>query len=141
MERNRRRSTTRARRAIGHRTGRTVWHGTRCSRSRGILLGRLHDLIVEKVQGCAENHPFDTVLVSLSQGLPHSLFLGCFACDTNSSSTTVWTWWVLLYLSEFNALGGYIMTSISKVEHAPESSIRIGFGDLKEGEIGGVWGW
>jgi hypothetical protein len=33
------------------------------------------------------------------------------------------------------------MTSIGKVEHAPESCIGVGFGDLKEREIGGVGGW
>jgi len=31
------------------------------------------------------------------------------------------------------------MTSIGEVEHAPESGVRVGFGDLEEGEIGGVW--
>ena len=33
------------------------------------------------------------------------------------------------------------MTSISEVEHAPESCIRVGFRDLEEGEVGGVGRW
>lgn len=32
------------------------------------------------------------------------------------------------------------MAGIGEVEHAPESSIRVRLGDLKEGEVWGVWG-
>lgn len=89
--------------------------------------------ILEKVQCCAENDPLDTVLVSLTQGLPDGFFLGYLASDANSSSTTVWTWGVLLYLSKFDALWGYIMTGISKVEHA---ALGFGFDIWKSGRLG-----
>src|SRR5882757_9798856 len=95
--------------------------------------------VLKKVQCSAENDPFDTILVSLSQGLPHRLFLGCFPSDANSSTATIRAWGILLYLSKFNALWGYIMTSIGKVEHAPESCHRVRYGDLEEWEIGRIW--
>lgn len=103
--------------------------------------GEKYNSILEKVQCSAEDYPFDTVLVSLSQGLPHRFFLGSFSGDANSSSAAIRAWRVLLYLSKFNALGRYIMTSIGEVEHAPESCVRVRFRNLEEGEIGGVRRW
>jgi hypothetical protein len=67
VKRNRCWSTARSRGTVGHGTGRGKW--------RWVLLGGLHDLVIEKVQYRAENDPFDTVFVSFSQGLPDCFFL------------------------------------------------------------------
>lgn len=32
------------------------------------------------------------------------------------------------------------MAGVGKVEHAPESGVGVGLGDLEEGEVWGVWG-
>jgi len=101
----------------------TIWNRTRW---RGIFLGGLDNFIIQQIKCCAEDDPFYAVLVALSQGLPDGLFLGRFSCDAYSSSTTVWTRWILLYLSKLDALWGYVVTSIGKVEHAPEGSIGVG---------------
>lgn len=44
-----------------------------------------------------------------------------------------------MYLSEFDALGGYIVASIGEVKHAPEGGIGVWFRDLEEREVGGIW--
>lgn len=124
-----------------------------------VLLGGFHDLVtagchvsglvrwdewenlLEKVEGCAEDDPFDTVLVALSQGLPYRLFFQCLASDADPRSSAVGTRRVLLYLSKFDTLGGNIMPSISKVEHAPECSVWVRLGDLEEREIWRVGRW
>lgn len=41
-------------------------------------------------------------------------------------------------LAKFDSLRGYIMTSISEVEHAPEYSIGVGFGYLDERKLGRI---
>lgn len=46
-----------------------------------------------------------------------------------------------MYLSELDALGGYIMACIGKVEHAPECSVWVWLGYLKEREIRRIGGW
>jgi len=81
---------------------------------------------LEQVEGSAEDDPFDAVLVSLTEGLPNSFFLGGFTSDADAGAATVGTWWVLLDLTKLDSLWGDVMTSISKIEHAPESGIWIG---------------
>lgn len=115
------------------------------SRSRCYVSGLVRwddwEYVLEKVQCCAENDPFHTVLVSLSQGLPHSLLLRCFASDADPCATAIGTRRVLLYLSKLNAFRGDVVSSIGKVEQAPECSVWVWLGDLEEREIGRIGGW
>lgn len=99
------------------------------------------EYVLEKVQCCAENDPFHTVLVSLSQGLPHSLLLRCFASDADPCASAIGTRRILLYLSKLDPLRGYVMPSIGKVEHAPECGVWVWLGDLEEREIWRIGGW
>lgn len=46
-----------------------------------------------------------------------------------------------MYLSKLDALGGYIMACISKVEHAPERGVWVWLGYLEEREIRRIGGW
>lgn len=46
-----------------------------------------------------------------------------------------------MYLSKLDAFGGYIMACIGKVEHAPECSVGVWLGYLKEREIRRIGGW
>jgi hypothetical protein len=81
---------------------------------------------LEQVEGSTEDDPFDTVLVSLTEGLPNRFFLGRFTGDADAGAATMGTWWILLDLAKLDSLWGYVMASISKIEHAPESGIWIG---------------
>ena len=81
---------------------------------------------LEQVEGSTEDDPFDTVLVSLTEGLPNGLFLGGFTGDADAGAATVGPWWVLLDLAKLDSLWGDVMTSISEIEHAPEPGIGIG---------------
>lgn len=92
---------------------------------------------LEKVEGGTQNNPFDAVLVSFAKGLPNSLLFGCFPCytDTSAASASVRVGWVFLDLSKFDSLGRDVVTSVCKVEHGPEASIGIWFGDLEEREV------
>lgn len=95
---------------------------------------------LEEIESCAEDDPFDTVLVTLAEGLPDRLLLWRLSRDGDPCATAVRTGRVLLYLSEFDALWRDVVAGIGKVEHAPESSVRVRFGDLEEGEVWRVWG-
>lgn len=108
--------------------------GSRWSRWR-VLFCCFDDFIVEQIQSSTQHDPLDTILIALAKGLPYRLFLRTLASDADSRPTTVWPWRVLLNLAKLDSLGGYIMTSISEVEHAPEEGIGVWFGDLEERKI------
>jgi hypothetical protein len=95
---------------------------------------------LEKVEGGTQHDPLYAVLVAFSQGLPYGLFLGGPAGDADSSATATRPWGVLLDLAKFDALGGYIVAGVGKVEHAPEGGVGVRFRDLEERQIGGVRG-
>lgn len=46
-----------------------------------------------------------------------------------------------MYLSKLDAFGGYIMACIGEVEHAPERSVGVWLGYLKEREIWRIGRW
>jgi len=104
------------------------------------LFDGFEDLVVEKIKCGAEDYPLDTIFVAFSQCLPYRLLLGGLSRDRDSRATATRTRGVLLDLAKFDTLGGNEVARVGKVEHAPERGVRVGFGDLEEGEIGGVWG-
>jgi hypothetical protein len=97
--------------------------------------------LLEKIQSRTKYDPFHTVLVAFSQGLPHCLLLRGFPRDADTRTATIRARGVLLYLAKFNSFRRNIMTSICKIEQAPECCIGIRLGYLKEGKIRGIGGW
>jgi hypothetical protein len=93
---------------------------------------------LQQIERGTEDNPFDTILITLSKGLPNGLFLGRLPRDTDSGTTTALSR-ILLYLSEFNPFRGDQMTGICEIKHAPMGCVEIWFRDLEEREIGGVW--
>lgn len=93
-------------------------------------------ILLQQIQGSAEHYPLNAILISLSQGLPYSFFLGSFSCDANSGAPAVRAGGILLYLPEFDSLWRNIVACIREVEHTPESSIRIRLGHLEKRKIG-----
>jgi len=81
---------------------------------------------LKEIESCTEYDPFNTNVTATTESLPNSFFFWGFPCDANARASSVGTRGVLLYFAEFNTFGWYIMTSISKVKHAPECSIWIG---------------
>jgi len=87
---------------------------------RWVLLRSLDDLVVEKIEGSAEDDPLDTVFVTLTEGLPYGLFLGGLSGDCNSSAAAVWPRWILLDLAELDSFGGNIVSGVCEIEQGPE---------------------
>jgi hypothetical protein len=71
--------------------------------------------------------------------LPDGFLLWCLARDTDARAASVWARRVLLDLAKLDTLWRDIMAGISKVEHAPEGSVGVGFGDLEERKIRRIW--
>jgi hypothetical protein len=97
------------------------------------------NFLLKKIQGSAQHYPFDTILVSFTQRLPHRLLLRRFSSDADPCSASIRTRWVFLDLPEFNTFWGYIVARICKIKHAPECGIRVWLRYLEEREIGGIW--
>lgn len=113
-----------------------IWPGC-----RAVLLGSFNDLVVEEVESCAQDHPFDTVFVALAKSLPHCLFFGGFPSDADPrppTSCSVGRRGILLDLPEFNPLRGDIVSRIGEIEHTPEGSIWVRLRNLKQGKVCGV---
>ena len=96
---------------------------------------------LEEIESCTKDDPFNAIFVTLPKSLPNSLFFWWFPCDTDASASSVCTRRILLYFAEFNTFRWYIMASIGKVKHAPESGIWIWFWYLEKGKIGRIWWW
>lgn len=96
--------------------------------------------ILEEIERCAQDHPFDTVLVAFTQSLPHGFLLGGLSCYAYSCASTIWSRWILLDLTEFDPLGRDVVPGVGKIEHTPECSIGIWLADLEQGQVGGIGG-
>lgn len=96
--------------------------------------------ILKEIQCSTQHNPFNAIFIPFAERLPDSFLLWSLASNADTSTTTVGPRRVLLNLAKLDTLRRYVVSSISKVEHAPESSIRIGLRDLEEREIRAVWG-
>ena len=96
--------------------------------------------ILKEVENRAQDNPFNTILVSLPESLPHCLLFSCFPGDADPSSTScpIGRRGILLNLSEFNPLRWDVVSRIGEIEHTPKRSIRVWLGNLEQGEICGV---
>ena len=90
--------------------------------------------LLKEVESCAQDYPFDTVLVAFAKSLPYGLFFRSFSGNTNPGSATscsIGRGRILLNLSEFNPLRWDIVSRIGEIEHTPKRSIWVGLGNLK----------
>lgn len=97
--------------------------------------------LLKQVESCAQDYPFDTILVAFAKGLPYGLFFGGFSSDTDPSSAAscpICRSRILLDLSKFNPLRWDIVSRVGKIEHTPKPSIWVRLGNLKQGKIWGV---
>ena len=95
--------------------------------------------VLEQVEGSTKDYPFHTVLVAFAERLPDGLLLWCLAGYADARASSVRAWGILLDLAKLDAFRGYVMSSIRKVEHAPECGIGVRFRDLEEWQIGRIW--
>ena len=91
--------------------------------------------VLEQIQGRAEHDPFNTIFVSFTQCLPYCLLFWRLSGDAYPSPTAIRAWGVLLYFTELNTFGRYIVSGIGEVEHTPKRRVWIRFGNLEEREI------
>lgn len=130
--------------ADGRTAGRNGF-GCRCALFWLATLCGLDDLVVEHVEGSAEDDPFDHVLVTLAERLPDCFLLWGFSCngDTGTASTSASCCCIFLDLAKLDTLWWDEVTGVSEVEHGPPGCVGVGFRDLEERLLVAwcVWIW
>ena len=94
--------------------------------------------LLKQVESCAQDYPFNAILIAFAKSLPHRLLFGGFPSDTDPgspASRSICRRWILLDLSKFNPLGWDVVSRISEIEHTPKRRIGVGFGYLEQGKI------
>ena len=97
--------------------------------------------LLKKVESCAQDYPFDAILVAFAKSLPHGLFFGSPPSDTDPRSATscsIRRRRILLDLPKFNPPRWDIVSRVSEIEHTPKRSIWVRFGNLEQRKVCGV---